>query len=206
MTNEWTDHGVILPANYIEDLRVVREGDGFAAYFVAGPRFGNTTLHRAHAASPLGPFSDASSTGHTHHTRLYSGRIDALRRIITAVWPGLPRAGLWLFSEEPYGMVKEIFIGPKPDTGYSIAAANPAVIQLPNGTYEIYFEGRAELVHWSVFRATWKGGTDAPIVDDTPFLPGCANPSLVIHDDRLYLYYSKHAGHLFETCAMSRPL
>ncbi len=211
MTSEWTDHGEILPPSVVEDFRIVREGDFFIAYFVHGPDFQHLHLGQARAGGPAGPVGPVGPlhplhplTQSTSHTRLYSGRIDDRRRIITAVWPGLPGAALWLFTEAPFGMIKQLLVAPKPGTGYAVAAANPAAIKLPDGTIEIFFEGRDHVVPWNIFRATWDGGT--PVVHDEPFLRDAANPSLVVHDGRLYLYYSAHVGALFSTRAMSRPL
>lgn len=209
MSAAWEEHGRIGPSGVYEDVRVVMEDGRLVAYFTAGPNFQDQRLVRCPMDTPYGPLlpdnvEQVQGLPDTH-TRLYGGRVDPDRRIISAVWPGLPKCGMWLFTEKPYGMVKTLLIAPEDQTGYSIAACNPAVIEV-DGQYEIYFEGRTETVYWNLFRATWQGGNDRPVVDKKPFLENGANPALFKYDGRLWLYHSRHSAYGFTTHVMSRSL
>lgn len=203
---------VLLPAGKVEDFVMIATPEyaaPFQAFYCTGDSFQNQRVWTHPARSPVGPFEgDAWAVGRrmSTHTRLYKGRIDNKRRLISGIWPGLPRCGIWCFTDTFYGMEKSLVLAPEPGTLYSYAAGNPCVSGEP-GNYTIYFEGCPELKvpgqpEWKIFRATWDGKNMAK-VDPTPILDG-ANPSLLKHEGKTYLYYSRltpggyAAG--FETC------
>ena len=202
---------VLMPAGKVEDFVMIATPDyaaPFQAFYCTGGSFQNQRIWTHPARSPVGPFEGEAWTVSQMdtHTRLYKGRIDRRRRLISGIWPGLPRCGIWCFTDRFYGMEKSLVLAPEPGTLYSYAAGNPCVMGEP-GNYVIYFEGCPELKvpgqpEWRIFRATWDGKNMAK-VDPTPILDG-ANPSLLEHEGKIYLYYSRltpggyAAG--FETC------
>jgi hypothetical protein len=203
----WTDHGEIVPAGIVEDFVVTRRDAldaHFDAHWVEGPSFQNERLHWGRAAAPHGPFErmGRSVTLLDTHTRIYRGRIDDQRTLVSAIWPGLPRIGIWLFRRYGAFDTKELFI--PPEGRYHMAACNPCVLRVGDH-YEVFFEGRGDEVRWSIYHATWRGDRERRIVAPEPFLEGAANPSLLLHEGRLYLYYSKHVDGGFSTRCMSRP-
>lgn len=189
-----------LPNGVVEDFYVCKarpEIGGYVAYYCHGPSFQDMRLYGALGETPLGPWRDGPPIelypSLDAHTRLYRANINAEQDLISAVWPGLPQCGIWLFSDRHLGdrkiLDKQLFIGPKEGTCYSVVAANPCTLRAEDGTWDIFFEGRNENMFWRLFHATWDGH-GKPVVDDEPLCDG-ANPSLARFDGVTYLYYSK---------------
>lgn len=209
---------VLMPAGIVEDFVMVHEGgDYFTAYYTRGDSFQNQRLYartegRSPTALPPGREQALSIPLNVDdgHTRLYKGCLSRTRRLISAIWPGIPRCGIWCFTDLLPGrgmMSKQMVIPPgPPGSGYSYAAANPCARAVGDG-WEIFFEGCDPLrtpgqPDWKIFRATWDGRGLA-VVDPVPVIEG-ANPSLLEHGGRTYLYFSRltPAGYAagFETC------
>lgn len=219
---KWTRHPEPIfttPNGALEDFVVLKLDDGevtFHAYYTRGPNLQDQRLYYAISRSPLGPFVEVSrvEVGLDTHTRLYRGRMDAHRRIVTAVWPGLPKAGIWLFQDVPVpgGIVekKSLLVPPLPDTGFSVAAANPCIVH-DGKEWNIYFEGRDEQVFWRCYQACWDDKAPGPVgnlrIIKTALFDG-ANPSVLQHDGVWYLYASiwnvQKGG--FDTWAFSQPV
>lgn len=205
LSREWKSHGspvFTTPGGALEDFRVVREGNRFAAYYCRGGSLQDQRLYRSEGPTPTGPWSNETQLTTRTHTRLYRGRIDAKRCLISAVWPGQPRTGIWLFTQEPYGDVKELLLPVKAGTMYCEAACNPAVYW-DGEHYNVIFEGRNESVYWRLFHATIDPVAWNVTMDDDPLRDG-ANPSFLEWRDTVYLYYSKWVGHGFETHCMTQ--
>jgi hypothetical protein len=213
--NKWHLHPkpVFIAANdVLEDFSVVRVAKHFEAYFTHGLDLQDQRLYRAYGHSPLGPFIDAVclSPANGVHTRLYRARIDDKRRLVTAVWPGLPKAGIWLFYDLalPGQLLSEktLLVPPQEGTLFSVAAANPCHIIDASGEHNVFFEGRAEPIYWRLFQTVWDGKN--PRSARTRIQPICdgANPYCALFDNTYYLYFSKLAvtgG--FETWALTQP-
>ena len=135
----------------IEDFTVRPENGKFRAYFTSGPNLQDQRLSTATSDSPLGPFENIEmSFPSRQHTRLYRSRIDEKRRIITQVWPGLPKVGLWLHTDiDELTTYRELLIPPVEP--YDIAAANPGTFNNPDGDVDIAWEGRSKKVEWKIY-------------------------------------------------------
>lgn len=214
---KWTRHPEPIfttPNGALEDFVVLKLDDGevtYHAYYTRGPNLQDQRLYHAIGRSPLGPFVEVSPVGGTinnAHTRLYRGRMDERRRIVTAVWPGLPKAGIWLFEDVPVpgGMVekKSLLVPPLEGTGFSVAAANPCIVH-DGKEWNIYFEGRDETVFWRCYQAMWDEH-EVRIVK-TALFDG-ANPSILKDDGTWFLYASiwdvKLGG--FKTWVFTQPV
>ena len=206
------------PNGALEDFAVFPAGptarEGYVAYYTAGPNLQDQRLFRAYSKSPLGPFTNQESLAHftgETHTRVYRGRIDANRRLVSAVWPGLPKCGIWLFTDYGPIIAKTLLVPPVPGTAFQVVAANPCIIH-DGKEYNIFFEGRDERVFWHLCQATWDG--DAPksvVVLPSPVCEG-ANPSInkfkVDGVETWHLYFSRWNGPKggFDTCLMTQPV
>ncbi len=214
LSREWQDAGLVysVPNGVLEDFTVIRQrltrtGEGdFMARFCAGPSLQDQRLYRAWGASPLGPWSDVEPgpCQHNAHTRLYRTADDE-GLLVSAVWPGLPKAGIWRFEDIGDGLhAKSLLIAPKDGTLYSIAAVNPCSY-FDGEHWNVYFEGRNETVFWRLFHAVADRDWSNVRVFDEPLRDG-ANPSILEHDGTVYLYYSHWIGHGFETRCMTQPV
>lgn len=227
LSREWkpaqTEPVFTWPTGAIEDFSVVIDNEigDYRAYFTAGPTLQDQRLYRVRGADvhagPLGPFESADKAERVSdlreaHTRLYRGGIvgGPLHGdlIITAVWPGLPRAGIWHFRHVDRGLLeKRLLVAPTPNTQFSVAAANPCILW-DGRDYNIIFEGRDERLFWRLFHTTWDG-VGMPRTDPRPLFDG-ANPSFFQYgpSSDIYLYYSclrnpaKGLAGGFETRAM----
>jgi len=186
----------------LEDFFVVAEPDGsYRAWFVHGPTFQDMRLWTALGTTPEGPFGEVrpAPDGGARHTRLARGRLDDTRRLVTAVWPGLPHAGLFCFDDRGPLTVKTLLHGTKPGTAYSVVLGNPGVLVDPPG-WALCCEGRTEHVFWRLVQ-----GHIAPdltvTMDDAPIADG-ANPSFLRVGSRVYLYYSRPESGGFATWVM----
>jgi hypothetical protein len=188
----------------VEDFSVIVEKDHFRAFFTSGDTLQNQRLCTAVSDSPFGPFNQVEMSFPTRgHTRLYRNRIDSKRRIVTQVWPGLPKAGIWIHTDLNETLsYRELLIAP--EFPYTIAAANPGIFVNPDGDIDLAWEGRDENVFWYLYTGALH--PDGSItVDKKPIRDG-ANPSYMLHEGIVYLYFSKWNGKGFDTCVMTQPL
>lgn len=187
----------------LEDFVVIPSGNMFAAYYCKGNDFSHLSLYRSVSDEITGEYKKEELIERGIHIRLYRGKVNDTTRLITAIRPGLPHGGIWVFRDAPFGMIKSVLIEPKYGSLYSVVAGNPCVIW--DGTeYNIFFEGRNDTVYWRLFQAVWDG-MDGVRVIDTPLFDG-ANPSILKHDGKYYLFYSKYrtGGEGFETWCMEQ--
>lgn len=219
LSRNWTNDRLLFSwhTGALEDFAVVKNGKTYFAFFTAGKDLQNQRLYRSFAEGPLGPFSEPELVSNREtHTRLYRSLLEAgpLKgdMIISAVWPGLPKCGMWHFRPiigTPL-MEKQLLIAPTPNTLFDVAAANPCTFW-DGEHYNIFFEGRTDPARdprnsvdahagtvpraemfWRNFHATWDG-INTPQIDVKPLHDG-ANPSIVRGEDKIYLYYSKLRG------------
>jgi len=191
ISRNWKHHPYpVMPEGYLEDFSVYYVNDKFQAIYCKGDSFQNLRLYRAVGDSPFGPFKETGRADDIPtHTRLYRSDVDT-GTVITAVWPGLPKAGLWYFNPITNGLTsKQLLVPPKEGTLYSVAAANPCTIH-DGKEWNIFFEGRTSDVFWRLFQSTWDGTWGQAVTDDAPLWDG-ANPMVMTHDGVHYLYYSK---------------
>ncbi len=195
----------------LEDFVVVENYGELAAYYCSGPNLQDQRIYVRPAKTPLGPFGPVKAIypdGTRGHTRLYRGKVTEDVNLISAVWPGLPRCGIWVFRDEGPFLSKELLIAPKEGTLYSIAACNPCVVfDEAREEFDIFFEGRDETVFWRIFQATWDGESAVATVIDEPVCDG-ANPSILVLDDVVYLYYSRWNAEKggFDTHVLTQPV
>jgi hypothetical protein len=205
------------PNDVLEDFSVMEISPGqYMAFFTTGDSLQNQRLFYALSKSPYGPFEVPTRMPDVPtHTRLYrSELIEGPRKgdsIITAVWPGLPKVGLWCFSGKglPKGLLrKSLICGPVPGSDYcSVAVANPSTIW-DGEHYNIFFEGRAEKgptgeVFWWLMQATWRGDEPQATVVEKPLRDG-ANPFIAKFGGDYFLYFSKWTGRGFETWLLTK--
>lgn len=203
----WVEHPskvLSTESSAIEDFSVVKEGKHFRAFYTAGDSLQNQRLCTAVSQSPYGPFEEVQMHFPTRgHTRLYRNRIDEKRRIVTQVWPGLPKAGIWLHTDFDLNLsYRELLIAPQPP--FTIAAANPGIFVNPDGDVDIAWEGRDENVFWYLYVGALHPDGSVTI-DKDPIRDG-ANPSYLLHEDTVYLYFSKWNGKGFDTCVMYQKI
>ena len=188
----------------LEDFSVVKEGDNFRAWFTSGPNLQDQRLCTAISDNPLGPFSQPVLSHPTrNHTRLYRNRLDEKRRIVSQVWPGLPKCGIWLHTDiDEINSYRELLIPPQEP--FDIVAANPGIFVNPDGDIDIAWEGRSTEVLWSLYAGALH--PDGTVSIDTQAICVGANPSYLLFEDTVYLYYSHWVGKGFETWVMTQKL
>lgn len=235
--HEWSAPQRILPAAKVEDfcvtpVRVRRlhtpDATTFRADFCLSldGTFQNQRIHSAFGPTPLGPFVRPSSEPTFDpgvHTRLYRGRLDDDAILVSAIWPGLPRCGIWCFHRgdafpqfgyaateptvvrnrpPPRDDAKFLVVPPREGTLYSYAAANPCAEEdvdpdgNGNGRWHIIFEGCTppSVAGQPVWRLFHALWTPGALAVVDPE-PICdgANPSLLVHEGVRYLYFSRLA-------------
>ena len=207
LSRNWKKHSEAVfkvQSNALEDFAVEKIGSSYRATYTAGPNLQNQRAFHAFANSPFGPFEKEESAINTQTmTRLYRSRIDDKRRVITQVWPGLPKAGLWLHTDiSPLLTVRELLVAPQKP--FDIVAGNPAIFNNPDGDVDIAWEGRAKKVFWKLYTGALH--LDGSVsINLEPLLDG-ANPSYFYEDGIVYLYYSVWKGNGFQTWVMFQSI
>ena len=201
----WSDEKEVFSVHggHLEDFVVIFNKDRYEAYYCKGHDFQHLEIWRSLSHSPTGGFTHHELIFPGNHVRLYRGKINDKERLITAAWKNAHQLGVWNFIDTPYGMIKNIIIPPKAGTGYSIVAGNPCCV-FDGKEYNIFFEGRSDLVEWRIFQAVWNGKYSVD-VNDVPLWDG-ANPSICVFNGIYHLYYSVKAGKGFKTVVRTQEV
>ena len=209
----WSEPVVLMPPQYLEDPTMVLGVDGFTLYYSRGPSLQDQRVYCRYSESPIGPIASREARIHPYfetHTRIERARVSADLWLHTASWPGPPTGGIMAFARQLWGGVtRSLVLTIQPGTGWSFIAANPCVEvdAFGPGEHAIIFEGCVDRsCDWHLYLARWRVGQMATVEGE---LFRGANPSLLLHEGRRYLYYSAltSAGYSagFETRVVSQP-